>query len=212
MATGMLAIWSDVDPDGETDYLHWLTREHTAERVGIPGFEGVRVFRAGLADLRRYLILYDLSSASVLTSDAYLARLNDPTPWSSRTMPKLRNFARGGGKVVRALGMGQGGHVLALRLPHAVSDDVPLEAIAAEDRVCAVRLLAVDRAGSDVPTNEKALRGGDGSFAALLLIEATDEAALQTVMLEHGEAIAALGAETELPAYSAIFMLRGDAG
>ena len=30
---GFLAIWSDVEPDHLTDYRHWLTREHTTERV-----------------------------------------------------------------------------------------------------------------------------------------------------------------------------------
>ncbi|WP_338664403.1 hypothetical protein VQH23_04385 [Pararoseomonas sp. SCSIO 73927] len=208
MANGLLAIWSDVDPADETDYLHWLTREHTAERVGIPGFEGVRVFRAGLDGVCRYLILYDLSSAAVLTSAAYLARLNEPTPWSRRTMPVLRNFARGGGPVVRAFGTGQGGHILAMRLPRAAPADASLDAIAGEDRVCAVRLLTVDRDGSDMATNEKALRGGDGSFAGLLLIEATDEAALRAAAVRHREAVAALGAEVDVPAYSAIFMLR----
>jgi hypothetical protein len=34
---GFLAIWSDVARGEETNYLHWLTREHTAERLGIPG-------------------------------------------------------------------------------------------------------------------------------------------------------------------------------
>ena len=27
---GFLAIWSDVKAEQETDYLHWLTREHAA--------------------------------------------------------------------------------------------------------------------------------------------------------------------------------------
>ena len=35
---GFLAIWSDVRLEGETDYLHWLTREHTSERLGVDGF------------------------------------------------------------------------------------------------------------------------------------------------------------------------------
>lgn len=81
MNRGMLAIWSDVESAMVADYLHWLTREHTAERVGTEGFEGVRVFRANPSDINRYLILYDLAGPEVLTSPAYLARLNDPTPW-----------------------------------------------------------------------------------------------------------------------------------
>jgi hypothetical protein len=116
MTSAMLAIWSDVTPEQETDYLHWLTREHTAERVGIPGFEAVRVFRADLPEVCRYLILYDLTTPSVLTSPAYLARLNAPTPWSQRIMPTLRNFARGGGWVRTVRGTGSGAYLLPLRL------------------------------------------------------------------------------------------------
>ena len=48
---GFLAIWSDVEPDHLTDYRHWLTREHTTERVTTNGFLGVRVFRATRADI-----------------------------------------------------------------------------------------------------------------------------------------------------------------
>ncbi|NOJ47782.1 hypothetical protein [Bradyrhizobium archetypum] len=31
---GYLAIWSDLAPQDETDWAHWITREHAAERVG----------------------------------------------------------------------------------------------------------------------------------------------------------------------------------
>jgi hypothetical protein len=39
---GFLAIWSDVKAEQETDYLHWLTREHTSERLDVDGFLRVR--------------------------------------------------------------------------------------------------------------------------------------------------------------------------
>ncbi|MBB5692738.1 DUF4286 family protein [Muricoccus pecuniae] len=211
MAVGLLAIWSDVAEEQETDYLHWLTREHTAERVGVPGFRSARVLRADLAGVRRYLILYELAAPAVLTSPDYLARLNAPTPWSSRIMPVLRNFARGGGRVVAEAGSGQGGFLLALRLGRAPRGEAePVLAIAAEDRVCAVRLLAVDRAGTAVETGEKALRGGDATFAGLLLIEATDAATLRGVQARHGPALAVLGVEAgDLVFYSTVFALRG---
>ncbi|TPG57117.1 hypothetical protein EAH89_11665 [Roseomonas nepalensis] len=210
MTRAMLAIWSDVAAEQETDYLHWLTREHTAERVGVPGFEGVRVFRADLAGVCRYLILYDLADPSVLTSPAYLARLNAPTPWSRRVMPTLRNFARGGGRLRAERGTGRGGHLLPLRLgAPAAGADALLEALVAEDRICAARLLEVDREGSDVATSERALRGGDASFAGLLLVEATGAAALRAAMSRHRPALAALGAEaSDPPLYTPVFALR----
>ncbi|MCR0982655.1 hypothetical protein [Roseomonas populi] len=210
MTGAMLAIWSDVTREQETDYLHWLTREHTAERVGIPGFEAVRVFRADLSETCRYLILYDLAAPSVLTSAAYMARLNEPTPWSRRIMPTLGNFARGGGPVRAARGTGSGAHLLPLRLDRpAGGAESLLDTLAAEDRVCAARLLEVDQQGSGVPTSEKALRGGDGSFAGLLLIEATGVDGLRDALSRHRHAIAALGTDVEAPAlYTAVFSLR----
>jgi hypothetical protein len=210
MTRAMLAIWSDVTQAQETDYLHWLLREHAAERVAIPGFEAVRVFRADLPQARRYLILYDIVAPSVLTSPAYLARLNAPTPWSRRIMPTLRNFARGGGWVRAVRGTGSGAHLLPLRLGQQPGGAEPLlEALAAEERICAARLLEVDREGSEVSTSEKALRGGDGSFPGLLLIEAAGAAALRRAILRHRSAVLALGADVEDPAlYSAVFSLR----
>ena len=95
-----LAIWSDVEPGQETDYLHWLTREHVLERVSVDGFLSGRVFRAEAGGKRRFFITYELQDTGVLAGPSYLARLNAPTPWSQRTMPILQNFARGGGPVV----------------------------------------------------------------------------------------------------------------
>jgi hypothetical protein len=66
MGDGFLAIWSDIDPAAETDYLHWMTREHAIERVSIKGFLAMRMFRALDVNARRYFILYDLESAGVV--------------------------------------------------------------------------------------------------------------------------------------------------
>ena len=43
---GYLAIWSDLAPQDQTDWAHWITREHAAERVGVNGFLACRIFRA----------------------------------------------------------------------------------------------------------------------------------------------------------------------
>jgi hypothetical protein len=94
---GFLAIWSDVEAHDLTDYRHWLTREHTTERVTTRGFLASRFFRAVRDDINHFFILYELEAREVLDGEAYLARLNVPTSWSQRIMPKLRNFMRGGG-------------------------------------------------------------------------------------------------------------------
>ena len=106
---GFLAIWSDVERSNLTDYRHWLTREHTTERVTTDGFLANRVFRAIRADIERFFILYELEKPEVLDGPAYLARLNSPSPWSQRIMPQLGNFMRGGGAVIaRAPGGARG--------------------------------------------------------------------------------------------------------
>jgi len=104
---GFLAIWSDIERANLTDYRHWLTREHTAERVTTKGFLASRVFRADRADVDRFFILYELETPEVLDGPAYLARLNAPTPWSQRIMPQLGNFVRGGGVVTARTGRGR---------------------------------------------------------------------------------------------------------
>src|SRR4051812_8919877 len=135
---GFLAIWSDVEPAALTDYRHWLTREHTTERVTTKGFLAVRVFRAERSDLNRFFILYDVEAPEVLDGPAYLARLNAPTPWSQRIMPQLGNFIRGGGVMTARAGRGEGSIIAALRIERLPDQAKRLaEAIAPRDGIAA---------------------------------------------------------------------------
>lgn len=200
---GFLAIWSDVSDADLTDYLHWLTREHTQERVGIEGFEGVRVFRARLPGVNRFFILYRLADASVMASPGYLERLNAPTPWSRRIMPILGNFARGGGTVTAAAGSGRG----AIIAPVLLDGDAiarwraRLADLTACDGVVAARVMEVDQGGTGIRTNERALRSDDRSFAGLLLVEAVDSTMLSA-------AIGTIGAAAQKAAiYDEVFAL-----
>ena len=203
---GFLAIWSDVPSREETDYLHWLTREHTAERMSVPGFVDVRVFRARIPETCRYFILYRLERPDVVASEAYLARLNSPTEWSRRIMPILGNFVRGGGRVLAESGQGEGAAVLPIicRPSEVAAARAALGAVTALDRVVAARLLEVDQSRTGVATNEKSLRADDRSFAALLLVEALDGAALEAALDELRKTVPM----TETPArYDQVFAL-----
>jgi len=177
-ANGFLAIWSDIPSDYETDYLHWLTREHIKERLAVPGFLGARVFRALLDDIRRYLIIYDLQDGNVLASAPYLSRLNNPTPWSQRIMPRLSNFRRGGGRVQWKAGHGRGGFIAALAIEPRKGLPTGLEKLVSADRICAISFFETDLASSAIATAEKQLRAGDESFAVLIVLEGLDERAL----------------------------------
>jgi hypothetical protein len=187
MATeGFLAIWSDVARREETNYLHWLTREHTAERVSVPGFVGVRVFRARLSETCRYFILYRLERPEVLASEAYLERLDSPTEWSRRIMPILGNFTRGGGRVLVEAGQGEG--AVASPILCQASEIEParaaLDAVVTLDRVVAARLFQGDQSRTGITTQEKSMRSSDRSFEALLLVEALSDVALDSALDE----------------------------
>lgn len=177
---GFLAIWSDVPPERETDYLHWMTREHAQERLGVPGFRNVRFFRCISGAQRRFFILYILDDVRVVASDAYLSRLNAPTPWSQRIMPTLMNFRRGGGTVEMRCGSGRGGVVAPVLVgaAEAAGQLERLNGLVGQDRIVAGTLLRVAPAETGIRTNEKALRADDQSFDALVLVEALDEGAL----------------------------------
>src|SRR4051794_13159183 len=185
---GFLAIWSDIEPAALTDYRHWLTREHTTERVTTKGFLAVRVFRAGRTDTNRFFILYELESPEVLDGPAYLARLNAPTPWSQRIMPQLGNFVRGGGVMTARAGRGEGSTIAALRVERLPEQPNRLaDAIAALDGVAAVQIGATDEARTQVPTAEKGLRQQEGFFAGLLIIEALDQPSLRAALRKAAE-------------------------
>jgi hypothetical protein len=173
---GFLVVLSDVKSQDERDYLEWLTTEHAQERLGIPGFLGVRVFRRNVAGGRRYFIRYRLKSGDIVDSPAYLDRLNHPTPWSRRIMPRLENFGRGGGIVAALTGNSTGQSVLVIELAEVPADLSKLlifpEAMV---RPASVHLLVTDPQKSALRTSERALRNSDNSFAGLLLVESDGE-------------------------------------
>jgi hypothetical protein len=182
--SGFLAIWSDLPPEDETDWAHWMTREHSLERVRIEGFLACRIFRALGATVNRYFILYDLERPDIVGGAEYLARLDAPTPWSRRVMPRLRNFARGGGRVMATAGTGQGGVIATIRLdtkPEWEADALCGE-LAGTDRVTAARIMVTDVVQTSIQTREKSMRSKDGTFAALLVIEGFDETSVRNAL------------------------------
>jgi hypothetical protein len=210
--SGFLAIWSDLSPEDETEWAHWMTREHAIERVSIQGFLACRIFRALGAAVSRYFILYELEKHDTVGSAEYLARLNAPTPWSQCMMPRLRNFVRGGGRVVASAGVGQGGLLAALPLDtHPEWEAEPLcRELASMDRIAAARVLVTDLAQTSIHTSEKSMRTYDGSFAGLLLIEGFDETSVRKALWRLPSLALALQLRVsleELPLYAISFNL-----
>jgi len=207
--SGFLAIWSDLAAEDEVDWSHWITREHAAERLGVDGFLSCRIFRAVGTLTNRYFILYDLKGPEVIGSAPYLARLNAPTPWSQRIMPRLRNFARGGGRVAASAGHGQGGVLAVVPFETAPGqpDEIATE-LAAMDRIVAARVMVTDEAQTSIQTREKGMRSDDRSFSALLLVEGLDGDAVRNAVWKAQQREPACTAGVEhSPLYTSIFNL-----
>ena len=88
---GLMAFWSDIAIESQPLYQRWHNNEHIPERLSIPGFVRGRRYRSVTNDLR-FLMYYDTENLEVLTSAAYLKRLNEPT---SRTTAALKHFSNG---------------------------------------------------------------------------------------------------------------------
>ena len=94
LGSAAMLLWFDIVPEQIAEHDDWHTREHFPERVGIPGF--IRAQRwVACTQGSRYFIMYEVADIGVLSSAAYLERLNNPTPWTSRMMPSYRGMVRG---------------------------------------------------------------------------------------------------------------------
>jgi hypothetical protein len=94
LGTAAVTIWCDVEPAVRPEFDDWHNNEHLPERLAIPGF--LRGSRWTAADGGTGIfILYEVADAAVLTSAAYLERLNNPTPWSRKMMPRHMRMTRG---------------------------------------------------------------------------------------------------------------------
>ena len=189
---GLMAFWADIDPDYEPRFLEWHNCEHMPERVSVPGFREGRRYRV-IGETPRYLMMYLTERADVLESDAYIERLNHPTPWTRESLGHFRNPTRN----VYTL-LGGRGHVslreapylisvrfdiaapAELRMRAAVQDDL-LPAWAALPEVARVRFYGIDAAVSGIETAERGIyEGGPGSQRFLLLAECARPGVVET--------------------------------
>ena len=133
-----LAIWVDVDPADDSHFEHWHSAEHLQERVSCPGWRRGSRFKS-VDRPGRFLLFYDADTMAAFESDAYYARLRDPTEWSRAIFPKFRETWRTVCTVERRWGEGIGTAALTLRLGR--SEDAPFSGLVASDNVARVDLL-----------------------------------------------------------------------
>jgi hypothetical protein len=202
--TAALAMWWDMAPQHRAEFAHWHAHEHFPERLAIPGFQ--RASRWSSRDGGDgVFVLYELLSHSVLQSPAYRARLDAPTPWSTRLMPHHRGMVRSQCHVVDSAGAVTGAQLLTIRLSPRAGQEAALRkavqtlASTCTDQPGLVGLHLLQHASpSMAPTTEQQLRGlSDGAADWVLLAcgyDAAAVAALATGPLSAAR-LRALGAE-----------------
>ena len=179
-ARGILAIFNDVAPGREADFETWFQGEHLEERLAVPGFLYGRRHEA-IAASSAFFNFYVVESPAVLTSAAYLARLDDPTPMTKRVMSGVfANMNRTVCTRVARCGAFRGAYVVAARYigagPDVAGLTSRLDALVKEPAVASGEIWqAVDPAGMPVAEEER-LRGGDKKIKGALVVDTLRQA------------------------------------
>ena len=187
-----LAMWWEIDAPLYEEFAHWHAHEHFPERLGIPGFRRASRWRqAGGGD--GVFVMYELDGHEVLSSDAYLSRLNAPTPWSVRMMPLHKGMMRSQCEVLASRGAATAAHALSVRLSPTRADAADalraalaalIDELPARPGLTGAHLLR-HRAPPIAQTTEQKIRGGDRVADWVLVVTGYDAAALRA--LAEGE-------------------------
>jgi hypothetical protein len=169
---GLLAIWNDVAPAREADFDAWFQGEHLVERLGVPGFRFGRRHEA-VSGAPRFFVFYVTDGPEVLTSKAYLERLDNPTPMTRMIMSEVfKNMNRTLCRRVARRGDFRGSYAVTVRfndMPDQAALTARLDELVKDHAVASAELWIAADAGP-VSMEEK-LRGGDKKIKACLIAD-----------------------------------------
>lgn len=189
-----LGIWMDVEAGGLDDFNAWYRRQHLPERLSVPGFlRGRRYESAGPGP--RYFTLYETADAAVLSSAPYLERLNAPTDWTRRALPRVRTMVRNAYRRVATAGPdARADRLLTVRIqPHSGRGPYVRASLAGETLatltelgVAAAAIYESETAGTSVMTEERKIVGGEVTAAPpFLALCELDHAAEPDTLAAH---------------------------
>lgn len=184
---GILAIRHALTPDADLGfYEEWYVDQHLPERLGCPGWREARRYEAIGPD-PRWFTFYLADDPAAFATDAYRARLNDPTAETRRVMPWFTEMSRTVASVACSSGDGIGGIV------HLATTDRPVDpgshdwpALIASIVGPAAVLSAHVWLAADLPSQPKTIeagyrRGEDARLQAAILVEATRVEAVASI-------------------------------
>jgi hypothetical protein len=196
-------MWWDISHSRRSEFEHWHTHEHFPERLRIPGFRRATRWTSAEGG-EGIFVMYELDDYAVLASPEYVARLNAPTPWSTRMMPDHRNMVRSQCRVLESHGVATARNALTIRLSPIPGREAELrdamrqiaERVPAQPGLAGLHLLR-HHTPSIAPTEEQKLRAFGDRTADWVLVSCGYEAdalnALSTSELSD-ESLQAMGA------------------
>jgi hypothetical protein len=194
---GILAVFNDCAPEGRDHFEKWYNHEHLQERVEVPGFRFGRRYQLAAGGDRQFFAFYEVDEPGVLNSEAYLARLNDPTPWTRQAMQSFRNMVRTVCTVEAAAGELIGSHAVVLRADEAMRPTPAAAAFVTElagaPGVARAELWRRAAQQTNADTVEMKSRGKDRLAAGALLVDCLRRADADRVMAELATPPPALG-------------------
>jgi hypothetical protein len=208
-----LAMWWDMAPAMRAEFQHWHTHEHFPERLSLPGFRRASRWQdaGGSAG---FFVLYELASHEVLSSSAYLARLNAPTPWSTQLMPHHANMVRSQCRVLASEGCAIAAHALTVRLSPQPSAREALErhlrsllaGLAVQPGFVGAHLLHTDTPPM-AQTTEQAIRGHDQAADWICVVTGYDADELRALAQGQLSAAALISAGAQEGAIVGLYSL-----
>jgi hypothetical protein len=209
-----VAMWWDMAPGQRAEFEDWHSHEHFPERMSIPGF--LRGSRWSAADgTEGFFVMYELASYETLTSEYYLARLNDPTPWSVKMMPHHRNMVRSQCRVVGSHGGGVASMMATLRLsPQPGRKDAlsthlhdVLASLPSRPGITGAHLLQTDTPESGVTAEQRIRGGADATADWIVLVSGYNSEALQQIMSSRFQSRTLKAAGASFSQTSSVFRL-----
>jgi hypothetical protein len=177
----------DVVEDAIPEHDEWHTHEHLPERLSIPGFlRGTRW--VSLHGKPRYFVMYEVEQLATLQSQAYLERLNNPSPRTSKMMPNYRGMTRGFCSVSGSVGMGIGQGGLLIRFKPEIRAESSLRSWLLDEmlpqlpsRRGLVSAHLFEGALTPEMTQEQRIRGADAGVDWALLVTGYSEDSVATL-------------------------------
>lgn len=190
---GILAIWNDRRPGTELEYEAWYRGEHLPERLSIPGFRAGWRYRV-IEGEPEYFTYYETATPEVLFSEAYLARVSNPTALTRRIMSGIfTNATRALLTRTACWGMLRGAFAVSVRFDARPGSglEARLRKIASREDVVRTEFWTPTRADAPaaVLSAEQQLRGPDKSVMAAALVETTTEQEARAVAAALREAL-----------------------